>query len=236
MNHRDEFARFLKRRGKNEHVVDELIEGCVFFEKHLSKQGCADIDHATKEDITRFIQAAENERRNSKNILRALALYYHFQSRTDLSRYASSLREKRIAKTRSVFKLSQFRDADSNYIDCLQTLGIENVQQMLQAGRTPRDRALLSKRTGIPVKAILELVKLSDLSRLGGLKTVRARLYLQAGVDTPDKIARWEPEKLRAMFIKFVGQSGFNGIAPLPKEVCNTVAKAKVIEKIVEYD
>jgi hypothetical protein len=75
---------------------------------------------------------------------------------------------------------------------------------------------------------MLELVKLSDLSRLGGLKSVRARLfYYDAGVDTVEKIAQWEPEELRAMLSEFVGESGFDGIAPLPKEVHNAVDKAR---------
>jgi hypothetical protein len=80
---------------------------------------------------------------------------------------------------------------------------------------------------------MLELVKLSDLSRLGGLKSVRARLYYDAGVDTVEKIAQWEPEELQAMLSEFVGQSGFGGIAPLPKEVHNAVDKARSLSKIV---
>ena len=78
-------------------------------------------------------------------------------------------------------------------------------------------------------------MKLSDLTRVGALRSVRARLYHDAGVDTPEKLAGWNPEELRQMFLEFIEKSGFEGIAPLPKEVLNAVESAKKLPKIVEY-
>lgn len=100
----------------------------------------------------------------------------------------------------------------------LEKEGIINVDQMLERGKTPRDRKELSKKTGIPPESILECVKLSELSRLGGVKGIRARLYFYAGVDTLDKMASWDPEELRAYLTGFVKWTSFNGIASLPKE------------------
>ena len=82
---------------------------------------------------------------------------------------------------------------------------------------------------------ILELVKLSDLARIPGVKGVRARLYCDAGVDTMEKMAEWRPEELRQMVDEFVERTGFEGIAPLPAEARFTVAQAKRLPKIVEY-
>ncbi|MFX1474618.1 MAG: DUF4332 domain-containing protein, partial [Promethearchaeota archaeon] len=96
-------------------------------------------------------------------------------------------------------------------------------------------RKALAERTSIPLEAILELVKLSDLARIEGLKGIRARLYYDAGVDTLDKLAQWDPEELRAMLQAFVERTGFDGIAPLPKEARNAVAKAKELPRIVEF-
>lgn len=67
------------------------------------------------------------------------------------------------------------------------------------------------------------------------MKGIRARLYCDAGVDTVEKLASWDPQELREMLIKFVEETGFDGIAPLPKEVRNTVESARVIERIVVY-
>jgi hypothetical protein len=106
---------------------------------------------------------------------------------------------------------------------------------MIEAGRTRKAREELAIKTRIPIKIILELVKLSDLARIYGVKSVRARLYYDAGVDTVEKMAKWNPEKLRAMLIGFVEKTGFDGIAPLPKEAEFTVAEAKKLPEIVEY-
>jgi len=110
------------------------------------------------------------------------------------------------------------------------------VEQMLKAGRTSGDRQKLAEETGVPYGAILELVKLSDLARIPGMKGIRARLYHDAGVDTLEKLAAWDPEKLRGMLEEWVAQTGFEGIAPLPKEVAFSVAKAQSLSKIIEHE
>jgi len=48
-------------------------------------------------------------------------------------------------------------------------------------------------------------------------------------------MAEWDPKALRAMLIKFVDRTGFDGMAPLPKEAEFSVEKAKKLPKIVEY-
>jgi hypothetical protein len=62
-----------------------------------------------------------------------------------------------------------------------------------------------------------------------------AHLYYDAGVDTLEKMAQWEPEDLREMLIEFVERTGFDGIAPLPKEIQFTVTTASKLPQIVQY-
>ena len=76
---------------------------------------------------------------------------------------------------------------------------------------------------------ILEFARLSDLARiLGGL-------YLDAGVDSVENMAWWEPDALRGMSVEFVERTGFVGIAPLPKEAEFTVRTARKLPKVIEY-
>jgi len=63
----------------------------------------------------------------------------------------------------------------------------------------------------------VEIVKLSDLARIPGVKGVRARLYHDAGLDTVEKIAETPPEKILEITQEFVKETEFDGIAPLPK-------------------
>lgn len=138
-------------------------------------------------------------------------------------------------KKRNPFKLSEFRGVDLRHIEKLRGFGIKNAEQILGIGKTRDERKTLSEQTGIPEKDILELVRLSDLARLPGVKGIRARLYYDAGVDSVEKMAGWEPEALRIMVTKFVERTGFEGIPPLPKEVSSTIANARKLPKIVEY-
>lgn len=137
-------------------------------------------------------------------------------------------------KKRNPFKLRDFRGVDPECIAKLQACGIKNAEQLLAAGRTKKQRSTLAREANIPMRVLLELVKLSDLARLPGVKGIRARLYYDAGVDSVAKMASWEPEALRKMVTRFAERTGFDGIPPLPKEVSSTVANAKKLPKVVE--
>lgn len=138
-------------------------------------------------------------------------------------------------KKHNPFKLKDFLGVNPDYIARLETVGVKNTAQMLLAGRNPQKRDELAEKAGLPLESVLELVKLSDLARLPGVKGIRARLYYDAGVDTVEKMAAWEPEALLAMTGKFVRVTGFTGTAPLPKEVSSTIANAKMLPKVVEW-
>lgn len=137
------------------------------------------------------------------------------------------------ANKQNPFRLRAFRGVKPAHAEKLEAMGIKTAEQMLSAGRTKKKRAALAKQAGVPEKIVVELVKLSDLARLPGVKGIRARLYYDAGVDSVEKMARWEPEALRRMVTRYVERTGFSGTAPLPKEVSSTVANARKLPKIV---
>ncbi len=135
----------------------------------------------------------------------------------------------------NLFKLRDFQGVDLEQVSRLEALGVKNTQQMLEAGRTPQLREELAKRAGIQMQIVLELVKLSDLARLPGVKGTRARLYYDAGVDTVEKLASYEPQELLQVTSEFVVKKGFLGIAPLPKEVSSTIENACHLPRVVEW-
>ena len=137
-------------------------------------------------------------------------------------------------KKRNPFKLRDFRGVHPDFIAALDAQHIKNADQLLIAGRTRQQRSSLARVTGIPEDALFELVKLSDLARLPGVKGIRARLYYDAGVDSVEKMAGWDPEPLRLMVTEYVEKTGFDGTPPLPKEVSSTIANAKKLPRIVE--
>ena len=140
-----------------------------------------------------------------------------------------------MAKTINPFKLRDFRGVNPVHIASLEVVGIKNTNQMLSSGKTARGRQELSERSGVPLEAVVELVKLSDLARLPGVKGIRARLYYEAGVDTVEKLASFEPQVLLELTAEFVAKTGFEGIPPLPKEVSSTVVNARNLPSVVEW-
>lgn len=225
------FAQSLKKSGKKTHVVGELVGRVKRFEAFLSQRSKV-LDSAEAQDIRDYVDTLAE--RDVKEAMRAVALYYQFAGSPELARTAGEIRQQRIVK--KAFKLRDFMGVNLGAVFKLGAMGIVTVEQMLAVGKTPQDRQKLAEETGISPEIILELVKLSDLTRLAGVKSVRARLYYDAGLDTPHKFATWEPDALRAMLVEFVACSGFKGIAPLPKELRSTVAAAKALPNVVEYE
>lgn len=137
-------------------------------------------------------------------------------------------------KKRNPFKLRAFRGVSIEYVVRLEALGIKTAEKLLALGCTRQQREALARQASIPEEALLELVKLSDLARLPGVKGIRARLYYDAGVDSVAKFASAEPEPLRILVTQFAKRTGFDGVPPLPKEVSSTVENAKKLPIVVE--
>jgi Domain of unknown function (DUF4332) len=233
---REAFARFLRGSGKKAHVVDGLIGQVERFQTYLASERRKGLDAADAGDLEDYLASLEAQKPGqSRKHARGLALYYRFTGNAALAGLASGMREQGIVKTRKAFLLRDFLGVNQDDIAKMAAAGISNVEQMLEAGKTPAARQRLASETSVSPGVILELVKLSDLSRVEGVKGIRARLYYDAGADTLEKIAQWEPEALRMMLNEFVQRTGFAGIAPLPKEVIHTVARARQLPKIVTY-
>jgi len=231
----DRFILYLKKRGKKSHVIDGLVSHVVHFEKYLKSNSGKSLEKAGNADLQGFLKEMEKTKPGqAKKYCRGIALYYKFCD-NKLYLIASNYREAAIEETRADFPLKNFQGIKKEFVKKLAAAGITDAPQMLEAGRTLKDREALAKSTGIPLSAILELVKLSDLSRIGGVKGIRARLYYDAGIDTVSKLARWEPEKLRAFITEYIDSSGFKGIAPTPKEARNTIVDARKLDSVIEY-
>jgi hypothetical protein len=229
-----EFHKFLKRQRRKESAIQQIIGYVTAFETFLETHYLhKDISRTTVESLESYVSWIESETGESASKpLWALRYYFDFIENPALSKLAGNLRAERIK--RKPFPVRDFRGVNPDDIARLEALYIENVDQMVDAGRTPRLRQALAEQSGLPLEVILEYVTLSDLARLNSVRSVRARLYYEAGL-TPEIIATWEPEDLHLMLKEFVTNSGFDGIAPLPKEVHNLVLDARSLPKVVQY-
>lgn len=229
---KEEFSRFLRKMGKKDHVIQELIKSVEEFSDYLEKENFS-IGSATTVYLQNFADSLEKQ--SMKNIIRGVALYYRSIGNIEMAKFAAAIREKQLSSERRPLNLSEFRDIDLSILESLHKVGITHTSQMIDAGKTPALREKLSSLTGISPDVILKLVKLSDLARLFAVKAIRAQLYFQYGVDTPEKLANADAEELRSNLDEFIQNSGFKGIAPLPKEMRCTIEDARKLPRIVEY-
>lgn len=229
-----EFRAYLKSNRRKASAIDQIVSFVLAFEEYLQDfYPDKKIEQASVESLESYVSWIESETGESASkALWALRYYFDFIGNQKNSDLSGDLRSERIK--RKPFYIRNFRGVNPDEIAKLEAVYIENTDQMLDAGRTPKLRKALAEQTGLPVDVLREYVTLSDLARLGAVRSVRARLYYDAGL-TPEIIATWEPEDLHAMLKEFVSRTQFDGIAPLAKEVRNLVENARSLPKLVHY-
>lgn len=229
------FYFYLKRGGRSDSAADRCVRYVKEFETYLAENlDGKPLGKVSEDDLDGFVDWADQEPKpKTKTHLWALRYYFDYVSDDELRCYCSILRQERIK--RRPHSLAGFRGVVEDHVRALALVGIKTTEDMLTKGATKESRKALSNQTGIPEDAILEMVRLSDLSRIQGIKGIRARLYVDAGVDSIEKLAQSNPEQLREELIAFVEETNFDGIAPLPAELRSGVRKAKELPKIVEY-
>jgi hypothetical protein len=230
----EEFRKYLKRRGKKSTVVDRNLRVLKEFVAYLAEKRSKDLNDVSIADVDALVKDLESQKQSAKGYLYILMNYFHFLGEKELLDHTKRLRGKRTAKTRRVFPLKEFLNVNQDHVKKLSSIGIKNVNQMLEQGRTKAQRRQLAQQLAVPEESILELVKLSDITRIGYVKKKLSRLYYEAGLDSPAKIAEFEPDQLHRFFAKFVEETGWDGMVPNPKDLVNNIASARKLEDIVE--
>ncbi len=230
-----EFQTYLKRTGRKATAIQQITALVhryqEFIQAHYAHKPMSESTPETLESYTSWIESESGE--SASKPLWALRYYFDFIQNQELSLLAGQMRAERIKRVPFLFR--NFLGVDPQVADNLAAHGLENIDQLLDAVRTPALRQSLANQSSLPLKTILELVKMCDLARLGAVRRVRARLYHDAGL-TPASIAAWEPQELRDMLVDWVEQHNFDGIPPTPKEVEHLVANARKLPTIVIYE
>lgn len=226
-----DFIAFMRKNKKSERAVRRYVGYMKIFEDYLMKQGRS-LEQATPEDLKGFVKWGKHESIKIPQYMWAIRTYYEYKPNELMFNVTRELIGMLYMED---YKLKDFRGVRIEFVEKLASRGIKTAKQMLDAGKTKTERDVLARETGVPVEYILELVKLSNLARIPGVKQVRARLYYNAGLDTLEKVAEWDPEEMREMLKEFIEQNNFDGMAPLPKEAVMTVTLARHLPKIVEY-
>jgi hypothetical protein len=227
------FIEFLKKKKKSARAIANYTDYVQQYEAYLFEHKKEKkIEKAGKKDLHDFEKWGEKSNIKINRFLWGIKEYYDFISKEELKLEADAMIGERYL---SQFKLKDFVGVKQSYTKKLAKEGITTAKQMLYAGLNKQKRRELSRSTGIPLKDVLELVKLSDQARIGGHKKVRARLYHEAGLDTIDKMAACDSEEIRKILSDYIQKTGFKGIPPTPGEAQHTVTMARYLKRLVQY-
>ena len=229
---KNEFRSFLKQKKKSDATIHSYINRVKTFEEYLITKNKG-LNEVTREDIEDFTFVWGKEKGlNTYQYLWGVQYYYWFTEDFNLHQTADEIKE---LVQLEKYKLRDFQDINKEYVKMLGSIGIRTASQMLEKGRNPAGRTEVVKQTGVPIDYVIELVKLSNLARIGGLKKKRARLFFDTGLDTLDKIASWDTQELMEILTEFVKKTGFQGKHSSLSEVKHTIKMAKFLQRIIEY-
>lgn len=132
-------------------------------------------------------------------------------------------------------KISDFIDIKKNTIDRLEKIGITNTEKLYARVVKKSDRQKLADSTGIEYQDILELTKLSDLSRIKWVGVTYAQMLYDLGVDTVEKVSESDPIDLHTKINRMIKEKNiFKGAIGL-NDVKILIESASELPIEIEY-
>lgn len=221
------FREFMKRKKKPAGTINGYVKSVEFYAGFLQTQlQVKTPDDAVPPDLEQFVTWGSEGGENVYRHLWGIRTYYEFIKNEDMEMTACEWMEYIQNETR---KLREFPGVERDCVKKLSALGITTVNQLLRAGNTQGKLAAISEKSGASPAGIMELFKLSNLSRLPGLKKVRGRLFYEAGLDTIAAIAVRQPEEVHQILEDYIARTGFEGSAPTLGEAQVTVKMARFL-------
>jgi len=131
--------------------------------------------------------------------------------------------------------INQLKGINDDLSAALQTQGLSNSDQLLEAASSPAQRKGLAAKLSVPSRDILELANRADLSRIKGVGGVYSDLLELAGVDTVKELATRRPDNLYKKIAATNAEKTI--VSKLPTEIMvqDWVSQAKALPKLLTY-
>jgi hypothetical protein len=132
-------------------------------------------------------------------------------------------------------KIADFTEISKDTIYTLEKIGITNTEKLYDRVIKKSDRQMLADTTGIDERDILELTKLTDLSRIKWVGVTYAQMLYDLGVDTVEKVSKSDPIDLHSRINQIIKEKNiFKGSIGL-NDVKILVEVASEIPAEIEY-
>lgn len=124
---------------------------------------------------------------------------------------------------------------NENVLKKLESAGVKNTKQLFNKARTIQEREVFSRLTGISADELLELIKLTDLSRIKWIGPIFTRMFFESGVDTAEKVSRAKAADLFKRLKAINEKHGFTRANFIENDLRIAIDVAKDVPKNVEY-
>jgi hypothetical protein len=227
------FSSYMKGRRNPPDKIKSYTNRIKRFEKYLTEHELRkSIKDLAIGDLKEYVEWCKANNVNPYQELFGIREYYEFLGNESLS-YSCNQVMQMIQLEK--FKLKDFMTTNQEYAKKLAKIGVETASQILEAGKTKKEREEMAKKSGVPVEEVSKFVKLANLARCPGHMMKRACLYYEAGLDTFDKIANQNPEAMVKFLDDFIKRTGFDGSAPTLADATSSVENSKRIPRIIEF-
>ncbi len=229
----DGFLSYMKQKKAPLGKTNTYINRIRRFEKYLSENEDGEsIESSNVEDLEKYVEWCKENSVNPYLEFFGIREYFRFLGINEMP-YACNQIMQMIQLQK--FKLKDFLTANQESAKKLAGIGIKTASQILDLGKTIKEREILASKSGVSVDEVLKFVKLANLARCPGHMKKRACLYYEAGLDTFDKIAEQDPELMIKFLGDFIKNTGFDGSAPMLTDARSSVENSKRIPRIIEF-
>jgi hypothetical protein len=149
--------------------------------------------------------------------------------------YLIILRREVNSYTPKPVNLDKFPRIESEVITKLNAIGIKNTAHLFKRVRTEKDRRELSAETDMNYREIIELTKLTDLSRIKWIGPIFARLFFESGTDTSQKVSDANANLLFKQLVEINAEKGYTKGKFIESDVELCIKVAKMVPKVIEY-
>ncbi len=121
------------------------------------------------------------------------------------------------------------------YTKKLRSVGIKNVESLLQKGASKKGREEIARDAEIDEHKILEWVNRADLYRIKGIGSEYSDLLEAAGVDTVVELSKRRPDNLTEKIVEVNIEKRLVRRIPTQQMVEGWITEAKSLPRIVTY-
>jgi len=131
--------------------------------------------------------------------------------------------------------LDKFPGVENETLIKLNSAGIKNTAHLFRRVKTVADREKLAADLGVSDSELLELTKLTDMVRIKWVGPVFARIFLDSGVDTVQKVSEADAKTFYKKLVEINRAKNYTKGTFTESDVELCVKVASMVPKVIEY-